>query len=96
MWRCSRYGKEGFVGEIDLHPRLSWTRWHPCILKNMDPLKVSCCLFIREKLGGGKGERVERQLSLTMVKSKVGCFVLGKVEYTEGICSAQLCIHLRL
>jgi hypothetical protein len=54
MWRCSRYGKEGFVGEIDLHPRLSWTRWHPCILKNMDPLKVSCCLFIREKLVGRK------------------------------------------
>jgi hypothetical protein len=54
MWRCSRYGKEGFIGEIDLHPRLSWIRGHPCILKNMDPLKVSCYLFIRKKLVGRK------------------------------------------
>jgi hypothetical protein len=33
----SRHGKEGFVGEVDLHPRLSWGDGHPSILKNIEP-----------------------------------------------------------
>lgn len=36
------------------------------------------------------------KLVLTMMESKVGCTVLGKLEGTEGICTAKTCVHSTL